>query len=54
MVGIGTELDWDALERMASKPEHFYHTPSAEVLAGIYREIAVEIPCPAEGFWGGR
>ena len=26
----------------------------AEALAGIYRGIAVAIPCPADVFWGRR
>jgi hypothetical protein len=28
--------------------------PDAEALAGIYRGIAVAIPCPADAFWGRR
>jgi hypothetical protein len=39
---------------MASRPDYFYVAPDAEQLAGIYRGIAVAIPCPAESFWGRR
>jgi Mg-chelatase subunit ChlD len=53
-IGLGDELDFDALEQIASGPESFYRAPDAEQLADIYRQIAVEIPCPAESFWGGR
>jgi hypothetical protein len=54
MVGLGQDLDTDALHRMASRPEYFFVAPDAEQLAGIYRSIAVAIPCPANAFWGRR
>lgn len=50
-IGLGDTLDFVALEQIATKPEGFYRTPDAEELAGIYRQIAVEIPCPAGKFW---
>jgi Mg-chelatase subunit ChlD len=53
-VGLGDDLDFAALERIASRPGYFYHDPNAEDLVGIYRAIAVAIPCPAEAFWGRR
>jgi Mg-chelatase subunit ChlD len=53
-IGIGNEVDFDALERMASKSGYFYRAPKAEDLEGIYRDIARVIPCPAEQFWGRR
>lgn len=53
-IGLGDDLDFEALAAMASRPEYFYRAPTAEALAGIYRDIAGEIPCPAEQFWGGR
>jgi Mg-chelatase subunit ChlD len=53
-VGLGDTLDFDALTQIASRPEYFYLAPDAEELAGIYQQIAVEIPCPPEAFWGGR
>ena len=36
------------------EPAFAYRAPDAEDLADIYRAIAVAIPCPAGGFWGGR
>jgi hypothetical protein len=53
-IGLGNDLDTEALRGMASKPEYFYLAPDAAALAGIYRSIAVAIPCPAGAFWGRR
>ena len=53
-IGLGNDLDTEGLRAIASRPEWFYSAPSAEELAGIYRGIAVAIPCPASVFWGQR
>jgi hypothetical protein len=53
-VGLGEDLDLDALVQMASKPAYFYRAPDGEDLKNIYQAIAVAIPCPAETFWGRR
>jgi len=53
-IGLGEELDLWALEATASKPAYFYQTPDGEDLKAIYAAIAVEIPCPAEAYWGRR
>ncbi len=53
-VGLGSDLDFEALREIASRPEYFYHSPDAGDLAAIYASIAREIPCPAEAFWGAR
>jgi Mg-chelatase subunit ChlD len=53
-IGLGDDLDLAALEAMASSPAHFYRAPDAEDLAEIYSKIAIEIPCPAEDYWGRR
>jgi hypothetical protein len=53
-VRLGNELDFDALERIASRPEYFYHAPDAADLARIYASIAVTAPCPPDAFWDGR
>ncbi len=53
-VGLGEDLDAEALEAMASRPAYYFASPDAAALAGIYREIAVMIPCPGELFWGRR
>jgi len=53
-IGLGEALDEAALAEMAGGGGRFYRAPDAEALAGIYREIAGTIPCPAEAFWGRR
>jgi Mg-chelatase subunit ChlD len=53
-LGRGTELNVVELEQMASRPEYFYLAPDGEDLLAIYRTIALEIPCPADSFWGRR
>ena len=53
-IGLGDDLERDALRAMASRPEAFYEAPDAEDLAAIYAQIAVEIPCPASRYWGRR
>jgi len=47
-------LDDTALAAIASQPAYFYRALDAEALAGIYRVIAVAIPCPVDSFWGLR
>lgn len=53
-IGLGGDLDAEALLAMASRPNYAYRAPDAEDLATIYRAIAVAIPCPPGAFWGGR
>jgi hypothetical protein len=53
-IGLGNDLDVDALREMASRPEYFYVTPDAAELAEIYASIAGAIPCPPSSFWGRR
>lgn len=53
-IGLGDDLDLEALEAMASRPSFFFRAPDAEDLAAIYASIAVDVPCPAARFWGGR
>ncbi len=53
-IGLGADLDAEALAQMASLPEWFYVAPDAEDLVDIYRAIAVTIPCPMGNFWGVR
>jgi len=53
-IGLGDELDEWALEAIASKPAYFYRASDAEALKALYVAIAVEIPCPADRYWGGR
>jgi Mg-chelatase subunit ChlD len=53
-IGLGDDIDAEALLDMASRPDFSYRAPDAEDLAAIYRAIAVAIPCRSAGFWGGR
>jgi Ca-activated chloride channel family protein len=49
-VGIGSELDVDALRMIASKEEYFFQSADAADLERIYLEIDRLIPC-ATTFW---
>lgn len=53
-IGLGPDTEEEALRSIASGPAAYFHAPSAAELAGIYRGIAVDIPCPAGAFWAGR
>jgi Mg-chelatase subunit ChlD len=53
-IGLGTDVDTDALAAIASRPDGFYQAPVGEDLAAIYGRIAVALPCPAGAFWGRR
>lgn len=53
-VGLGDDVDAEALAAMASRPAFAFRTADAEALAGIYRAIAGAIPCPPGAFWGQR
>jgi len=53
-IGLGSDVEIDALSAMASRPEWYYPAPDAEALADIYDQIAVALPCPAGAFWSGR
>jgi Mg-chelatase subunit ChlD len=53
-IGLGDDLDDWALAAIASRATYYYRAPDAEALAAIYAAIAVEIPCPAEGYWARR
>lgn len=53
-IGLGGDVDEAYLLDLAGHPGRSYLAPSARDLAAIYREIAVNLPCPAERFWGRR
>jgi hypothetical protein len=53
-IGLGADVEGEALAAMASRPEGYFAAPEAGALAGIYAQIAVALPCPAGAFWGGR
>jgi len=53
-IGLGSDLDLEALRDIASLPSYFYQAPSVSDLGRIYSTIAIEIPCPAGNYWGRR
>jgi hypothetical protein len=53
-IGLGADVEADALARIASRPEFAFRAPSADDLAAIYAAIAGAIPCPADTWWGRR
>lgn len=53
-IGLGNDVDAEALAVMASTPGGFLRAPDAEDLADAYRAVARSIPCPASAWWGGR
>ncbi|MEO8085159.1 MAG: VWA domain-containing protein, partial [Ardenticatenales bacterium] len=53
-IGLGAELDVEALAAIASSPRAFFRAVDAAALDAIYRDIARELPCPPGAFWGRR
>ncbi|MFN2115150.1 MAG: VWA domain-containing protein, partial [Anaerolineae bacterium] len=45
-IGLGSDVDDELLESIATEPRYYFKAPNAEDLVAIYREIAVVIPCP--------
>lgn len=45
-IGLGADLDVDALRTMATKPSDFFQTTDASTLASIYRQVAFSLSCP--------
>jgi len=50
-IGLGQDLDADALRRMASRPADYFEAPDGEDLAAIYEVIAAALPCPPYAHW---
>jgi len=53
-IGLGTEVEAEALARMATTATDYFFAPDGEDLISIYRRVAHAIPCPPEQFWGRR
>lgn len=53
-IGLGADLDVEALAAIASTPRSFIRAADAAALDAIYRDIAKTIPCPASAFWSAR
>jgi hypothetical protein len=50
-IGLGEDVERDALREIASRPEFFRWAPDGEDLGAVYERIAGEIPCPPSAFW---
>lgn len=50
-IGLGLDVESEALLDIASRKQFAYMAPDAEELAEIYSSIAIDIPCPASAFW---
>ncbi|RIL06659.1 hypothetical protein DCC79_15295, partial [bacterium] len=51
-IGLGDDVETDALREMASGPADYFFAPDGEDLAAVYQAIAGAFdPCPAERFW---
>ncbi|MCE7938310.1 hypothetical protein DCC79_12930 [bacterium] len=51
-IGLGDDVETDALRAMASRPTDYFFAPDGEDLAAVYRSIAGAFdPCPPERFW---
>ena len=44
-IGLGADVDHVLLAGIATRPEWYYAATDAGALAGIYRQIAYELPC---------
>ncbi len=53
-IGLGADVDAAFLAIVAGTPARRFLAPGPNDLAAIYDQIAGEIPCPAEAFWGRR
>ncbi len=53
-IGLGEDIEAEALVEMASRPEFAFRAADESTLEEIYRNVARNIPCPPAAFWGGR
>jgi hypothetical protein len=47
-------VDAEALAAIAAPGGRFVRSANAGGLEAIYRQVAVDIPCPGAAFWGRR
>lgn len=45
-IGLGHDVETEALTAMASKPDKYLFAPDGEQLAAVYAQIAADLPCP--------
>ena len=53
-IGLGEDLEVEALRLIASEPAFYLHAPTTSELEGVYAEVARSIPCPPSAYWGRR
>ncbi len=53
-IGLGGDVDLAFLGALAGSPARAFQAPSPQDLAGIYRQVAYQVPCPAEVYWARR
>ena len=53
-IGLGDDADKMTLELMAGDRRRYFFAPDSSHLRRIYTEVAHDIDCPAEDFWGRR
>lgn len=52
-IGFGSDVDPVLLIEIATSPSTYLQAPDAAALAGIYAQVAGELPCPGGVVWGG-
>lgn len=52
-VGLGDEVEADALRAMASAPSLYRAAPDGDDLSAVYADVTEEIACGADPFWSG-
>jgi Mg-chelatase subunit ChlD len=50
-IGLGDDIEAEALGRMATDADGFFRAPDGEDLVRIYEQIALAIPCPPASYW---
>lgn len=53
-IGLGADVDRAFLAGLAGGPARAFLAPSTADLEGIYRQVAFQVPCPAEVYWARR
>ena len=53
-IGLGPDVDEATLIEMAGGASRYYFAPGSRDLKRIYTDVAHDIACPAERFWGRR
>jgi len=53
-IGLGADVDRAFLASLAGSAARAFLAPSTADLEGIYRQVAFQVPCPAEVYWARR